>query len=149
MRQKSSEFYHVTDASMTLVSQPSAQGDPRQGQFQNAPVEEFGEDLRMTTIVLWDYTYEEVVRAIGVLGFMTYVMTYLLLCLNVVSSTQVRYFALNILAATLVLISLTVEFNLASALIQCFWIVIGALAVILRLRSRYGLGSGRPRQARL
>lgn len=103
----------------------------------------------MSTIVLWDYAYEDVVRAIGVLGFMTYVMNYLLLSLNVLSSSQIRFFALNILAAALVLVSLTEEFNLASALIQCFWILIGALAVLLRLRSRYGVGSGRPRQARL
>lgn len=103
----------------------------------------------MNSIFLWDYAYEDLIRAIGVLGFMTYVLNYLLLCLNVVTSGQARYFALNILAATLVLISLTEEFNLASALIQCFWIVIGALAILLRLRARLALRSGRPRQARL
>ncbi len=122
---------------------------PKQVRIKDVVVGEIEEDVRMSTIVLWDYAYEDVVRAIGVLGFMTYVMNYLLLSLNVLSSSQIRFFALNILAAALVLVSLTEEFNLASALIQCFWILIGALAVLLRLRSRYGVGSGRPRQARL
>jgi len=43
------------------------------------------------------------------------------------------YAAGNVLAASLVAVSLLAEFNLASALIQGSWIVIGVVGISLRL----------------
>ena len=73
-------------------------------------------------------------EVIGVAGFALYVINYCLLTLQKITSASSTYFALNLTAASLVLISLTHSFNLASALIQMFWIVISLVAIALRLR---------------
>lgn len=76
----------------------------------------------------------EVFDAIGVVGFGLYVLNYTLLTWHKVTSDQIMYFAVNLAAATLVLIGLTGAFNLAAALIQVFWIVISIIAIRIRLR---------------
>lgn len=81
-------------------------------------------------------TLTHVFRWIGVAGFVTYVAVYAALCLGVWAGDSLRYFCGNTLAAGLVLISLSAEFNLASALIQSFWIVMGCIAILLRLVRR-------------
>ena len=70
---------------------------------------------------------------IGVAGFVLYVLNYTLLTLHVIESRHAAYFAINLAAASLVLISLTHTFNLASVLIQVFWIVISVVAITLRV----------------
>ena len=102
----------------------------------------------MTTLADLGYETADLCRAIGVLGFLTYVANYSALSLRVLTSEDVTYFTLNIAAASMVMISLTQEFNLASALIQGFWIIIGAVAIGLRLRRR-ALVTGRLRERRL
>ena len=72
--------------------------------------------------------------AIGIAGFGLYVFNYGLLTFQRIGSETTVYFAINWLAATFVLIGLTTSFNLASALIQIFWIVISTIAIIIRLR---------------
>ena len=78
-----------------------------------------------------------VFRMIGVLGFMVYVGTYTCLTLRILNSDSIRYFVINTTAATLVLISLSHEFNLASALIQIFWIFLGVIGITLRVKRRW------------
>lgn len=78
----------------------------------------------------------EVLDAIGVAGFGLYVLNYALLTVQKVQSHQARYFAINGCAATMVLIGLMSTFNLASALIQIFWIVISSIAIIIRIRKK-------------
>ncbi len=75
-----------------------------------------------------------VFEAIGVVGFALYVLNYGLLTFHRVTSHSKAYFVLNLIAATMVLIGLTYSFNLASALIQMFWIVISITAIVMRLR---------------
>ena len=75
-----------------------------------------------------------VFEIIGVLGFALYVMNYGLLTFHRITSHSRIYFALNLTAAFFVLISLTHSFNLASALIQSFWIVMSISAILLRSR---------------
>lgn len=83
-------------------------------------------------------------EAIGVLGFCLYVLNYSLLTLHRVTSHSTTYFIINLAAATMVLIGLSNSFNLASALIQMFWIVISITAIVIRLRAaRTGGGLGR------
>ena len=72
-------------------------------------------------------------QLLGLFGFFTYVTSYTCLSFRILSSESISYFALNTTAATLVMISLTRDFNLASALIQGFWIVLGVAAIGLRL----------------
>lgn len=84
----------------------------------------------------FDALSSEVLDAIGIAGFGLYVLTYGLLTLEKVGSDTITYFALNGLAAAMVLIGLISAFNLASALIQIFWIAISLVAVYVRLRRR-------------
>ena len=74
------------------------------------------------------------VDVIGVIGFSLYVMNYCLLTFHRLTSHSKLYFMINLMAASMVLIGLTHSFNLASALIQLFWIVISTTAIIVRLR---------------
>jgi hypothetical protein len=79
------------------------------------------------------------VDVIGVIGFSLYVMNYCLLTFHRLTSHSKLYFMINLMAASMVLIGLTHSFNLASALIQLFWIVISTTAIVLRQRrSRTG-----------
>lgn len=78
----------------------------------------------------------EIFDAVGVVGFAMYVMNYTLLTFKKLSSESVYYFIINWLAASFVLISLFTSFNLASAMIQVFWIAISTIAIFIRLRGR-------------
>jgi len=75
-------------------------------------------------------------EVIGVLGFALYVLNYMLLTLRVLCGDCIKFFVLNLLAASCVLIGLSVSFNLASALIQVFWITLSIIAIALRLYRR-------------
>lgn len=72
--------------------------------------------------------------AAGLAGFGLYVLNYALLTLQRGRADRIGHFAINGTAASLVLIGLAQDFNLASALIQIFWIVMSAVAIVLRLR---------------
>ncbi len=72
-------------------------------------------------------------RAIGVFGFVVYVGVYALLSWRLIGGDSLVYFAGNTVAAALVLMSNIGGFNMASVLIQIFFIAIGMTAMILRL----------------
>lgn len=80
--------------------------------------------------------YPVLFESIGVGGFCLYVLNYTLLTLHKFTSHDARYFALNLAAASMVLIGLMASFNLASAMIQLFWVVISTTAILLRLRQK-------------
>lgn len=73
-------------------------------------------------------------EAIGVAGFMLYVANYTMLTLRYIDGHSLRYFAINLLAATSVLIGLSVSFNLASAMIQGFWAVMSIIGIAMHFR---------------
>ena len=74
-----------------------------------------------------------ILTGIGVAGFCLYVLTYTLLSLRFLSGNCILYFSLNLVAASCVMVGLTVNFNLASALIQGFWIMMSLFAIGIRL----------------
>lgn len=71
-------------------------------------------------------------ETIGVIGFGLYVLNYTLLTLRYINGHDVAYFILNLLAATFVLVGLITSFNLASALIQVFWVAMSLIGITLR-----------------
>lgn len=83
-----------------------------------------------------DFSMAEVPRLLGIAGFVLYVLNYTCLSLGIVTSDCLKYFVVNTLAASLVLVSLTHDFNMAALMIQVFWITIGTCAIIIRLRRR-------------
>jgi len=77
-----------------------------------------------------EITPSNITEAIGVLGFVFYVLSYFLLLIGKIGGTDNRYILMNFVAAICVLISLFHNFNLASALIQIFWITISVVGLI-------------------
>ena len=73
-------------------------------------------------------------QIIGLIGVAGYVSTFAALQLGQIDGNSRLYSFANILNATLVLISLSEHFNLASALIQIFWILFGAVGLALKTR---------------
>ncbi len=88
----------------------------------------------MTQII--DVAHPELFEIIGVAGFGLYVMNYTLLTFHRLHSHDALYFAINLVAAACVLAGLLVSFNLASALIQLFWVIISTAAIAIRLRRK-------------
>lgn len=75
----------------------------------------------------------DTLRIVGVGGFILYVGNYLMLTFGLKTSESVAYFAINLLASAMVLMGLTVEFNLSSSLIQVFYLSISLCGVVIRL----------------
>jgi hypothetical protein len=77
---------------------------------------------------------------VGNIGVAFIISTYLLLVLNRIDSTSLRYSLLNAVGAGLVILSLVFNFNLSAFVIETFWLAISTLgiarAVILRQRGR-------------
>ncbi len=69
----------------------------------------------------------------GVIGFFVYITMFGAVQLGLMDGNSNAYSLGNVAAASLVAISLIQEFNLASALIQGSWIVIGLIGLGLRL----------------
>jgi len=73
-------------------------------------------------------------EVIGITGFGLYVLNYALLTVQKLDTEHVTYFVINLLAASMVLIGLMHTFNLASAMIQTFWIAISIWAIVMRIK---------------
>lgn len=70
--------------------------------------------------------------ALGVLGAILYIGNYARLVLRRASADNASYFVVNLLAASLVLTSLTQVFNLGAALIQLFFVAMSLLGIVDR-----------------
>ncbi|UWQ18777.1 CBU_0592 family membrane protein [Jannaschia sp. M317] len=72
----------------------------------------------------------------GIIGALTYVANYISLTLRLLNPEGVGYFLFNLTAASLVLLSLGHAFNLASLIIQMFFIAVSLWGICSRLRRR-------------
>lgn len=72
---------------------------------------------------------EDVYHWIGYCGVALYLGAYALLQTGVIRGHGYPYVILNFLAASFVLVGLTVAFNLSSAIIQIFWIIISLVGL--------------------
>ncbi|MDJ0628346.1 MAG: hypothetical protein QNJ44_08790 [Rhodobacter sp.] len=88
----------------------------------------------MTTLI--EVSNPVIFELVGVAGFGLYVMNYTLLTFHKLHSHDALYFGINLVAASCVLAGLLVSFNLASAMIQLFWVVISIVAIAVRLSRR-------------
>ena len=68
----------------------------------------------------------------GLLGFLTYLGAFASVQFGLLDGNSTTYSLANIVAAALVAVSLAANFNLASALIQGSWIMIGLAGLGLR-----------------
>ncbi|WP_135506990.1 CBU_0592 family membrane protein [Roseovarius aestuariivivens] len=72
---------------------------------------------------------EEFYHGVGYCGVALYLGAYALLQTGVIRGNGYPYVILNFLAASFVLVGLTVAFNLSSAIIQIFWIIISLIGL--------------------
>ena len=80
-----------------------------------------------------DYRLIDLVGNIGV-GMI--VVTYLLLQLDKISSSDVAYSALNAVGASLIVASLIVDFNLSALLMEVFWVLISLMGIVRHWRPK-------------
>ncbi len=73
---------------------------------------------------------------VGIAGCAFYILNYSLVALRRFYGESLTYFTVNIFAASMVLLSLTRDFNLASVVIQVFWIGASLTAIAIRVRRR-------------
>lgn len=66
---------------------------------------------------------------IGYIGVALYITSYALLATQKITGDSVIYHTLNLIAPSCVLVSLSIEFNAPSAVIQSVWVVISLIAL--------------------
>lgn len=74
---------------------------------------------------------------VGIVGTILIVGTYFLLQSNKINAKSLSYNLCNLIGSVLLLISLCINFNLASFIIECFWIVASSIGL-------YNYFKGRP-----
>lgn len=95
--------------------------------------------------VLTQFVYElSVFDAFGLIGFATYLGGFGALQFGLLDGNGKTYAWANVLGASFVLISLYDAFNLASALIQVSWIVIGYIGIVRHRGRRDDIGRSFP-----
>ena len=74
---------------------------------------------------------------LGNIGVVVLMVTYLMLQLNKLSSDGLAYSVLNAVGASLVVVSLTSNFNLSALLVEVFWVLISCVGIYryFRLKS--------------
>jgi hypothetical protein len=66
---------------------------------------------------------------VGNIGVVILMVTYLLLQLNRLRSDELAYSLLNAVGATLIVLSLLVDFNLSALLMEVFWVLISFVGI--------------------
>lgn len=72
----------------------------------------------------------------GNVGVAIMIVAYLLLQLNRIDSHSVVYSLLNVFGAALVILSLSVNFNLSAFIMEAFWVLISMIGIYRYLFAR-------------
>ena len=73
---------------------------------------------------------------VGVVGVVFIVGSYFMLQVQYLSSETLSYSVINGVGAILILISLSVDFNLAAFVIEVFWLLISLAGIFMYVRNR-------------
>jgi hypothetical protein len=71
---------------------------------------------------------------VGNVGVVMLMVTYLLLQLNRIRSDDLMYSLLNAVGASLIVVSLLVNFNLSALLMEVFWVLISFVGIYRHFR---------------
>ena len=71
---------------------------------------------------------------VGNVGVVILMVTYLLLQLNRIRSDDLMYSLLNAVGASLIVVSLLVNFNLSALLMEVFWVLISFVGIYRHFR---------------
>ncbi len=75
---------------------------------------------------------------VGIVGVAIIIGTYLMLQLERLSSSDLTYSVLNAVGASMVIVSLLVDFNLSAFVVEAFWVLISLVGI-----ARYAMARGR------
>ena len=78
-----------------------------------------------------NYTLLDLIGNVGVVVLM---ITYLMLQLNKLRSDALAYSLLNAIGASLIVVSLLVNFNLSALLMEVFWVLISFVGIYRHFR---------------
>ena len=70
----------------------------------------------------------------GLAGAVTYICNYLMIAMDRLTSRSPLYYLLQLTGASLVMISLMAQFNMAAAIVQGFFILVSMLGIFRHLR---------------
>ena len=73
---------------------------------------------------------------VGLIGAVMLMIAYLMLQLNKLSSDGLAYSLLNAIGASLIVVSLLVNFNLSAFIIEVFWILISFVGIYRYFRQK-------------
>ena len=73
---------------------------------------------------------------IGTAGAAMILVSYFLLQMERLSGTDLAYSVINGLGAALILISLSVDFNLSAFIVEAFWLAISVLGIVRYFHSK-------------
>ena len=73
---------------------------------------------------------------VGLIGAVMLMIAYLMLQLNKLSSDGLAYSLLNAIGASLIVVSLLVNFNLSAFIIEVFWILISFVGIYRYFRHK-------------
>jgi hypothetical protein len=73
---------------------------------------------------------------VGNVGVIVLMITYLMLQLNRLRSDDLSYSLLNAIGASLIVVSLLVNFNLSALLMEVFWVLISFVGIYRYFRLR-------------
>ena len=71
---------------------------------------------------------------VGNVGVLILIVTYLLLQLHRLHSDDLAYSLLNAIGASLIILSLIVDFNLSALLMEVFWVLISLVGIYRHFR---------------
>ena len=77
--------------------------------------------------------------AVGIVGVAIILVVYYLLQIERMSSDDLAYSVTNLVGALLIVVSLFYRFNLASFVIEVFWILISLIGIVRYYRKRTNL----------
>ncbi|MDJ0638224.1 MAG: hypothetical protein QNJ20_05280 [Paracoccaceae bacterium] len=83
-----------------------------------------------------DFIQISISETIGLAGALLYSISYLLAAYDRLPSQSPYYYVSKLVAAAMVLISLAQNFNLASAIIQVFFITVSMIGILRHLHNR-------------
>ena len=66
---------------------------------------------------------------LGNIGVFLIILTYFLLQIRKLSSEDLSYSALNALGASLIIVSLLLDFNLSAFIVESFWVIISLIGI--------------------
>ncbi len=73
---------------------------------------------------------------VGTAGAAIILVSYFLLQMQRISSRALSYSLLNGLGALLILVSLSIEFNLSAFVVEAFWLLISIIGIVRSLTGR-------------